>query len=109
MQCNRHRLPGHLGITVRDRHRVLLVQTQKHLRIAIAEIVDEAVVQAAKARAGNERDIGQHERAQRFGDDVAAKLRRRRRRSGRLFHRYLLAGTQVGAVHTSACYCRGGI
>src|SRR5207302_6465154 len=101
MQCYRHRLPGHLGITVRDRDRVLLVQAQKYLRIAIAEIVDEAVVQAAEARAGNERDIGQRERAQRVGDDVAAILWRRWWRSGWMLHRRLLAGTRGGAVHAA--------
>ena len=53
-----HRLAGHLGIAVRDRDRILLVQAEQHLRRLIAEVVDEAVVQSAEARAGIERDVG---------------------------------------------------
>ena len=49
MHRHRHRLFGHLGIALRDRHRVLLVQAHQHLGVAIAEIVHERVVQAAIA------------------------------------------------------------
>ena len=71
-----HRLAGDLGVAVRDRDRRLFVQAEQHLRLLVAEEVDDAVVQAAVARAGIERDIGNIERAQRFGDDVAAERRR---------------------------------
>ncbi len=50
-----------------------LVQAQQHLRFLVAEEIDQAVVQAAIARPRIERDIGQVERAQRLGDDVAAE------------------------------------
>ena len=53
--------------------RRLLVQAKQHLRLLVAEIVDDAVVKAAIARSGIERDIGNFERAQRLGGDVAAE------------------------------------
>ena len=59
MHDRAHRLAGDLGIAVGDRHRVLLVQAQEHLRFGVAEQVDQAVVQAAIRGAGVERDIGQ--------------------------------------------------
>ena len=71
-----HRLAGDLGVAVRDRDRGLLVQAEQHLRLLVAEEVDDAVVQPAVARAGIERDVGNVERAQRLGDDVAAEGRR---------------------------------
>ncbi len=40
-----------LAVALRDRDRVLVVQAQDHLRRAVAEIVDDAVVQPAVARA----------------------------------------------------------
>ncbi len=58
-----HRLAGDLGIAVGDGDGGFLVQAEQHLRLRIAEIVDDAVVQAAIARAGRERDIGDVERA----------------------------------------------
>ena len=69
-------LAGHLGIAVGDGDRGFLVQAEQHLRLRIAEIIDDAVVQAAIARARRERDIGNVERAQRVGDDVTAETRR---------------------------------
>ena len=51
----------------------LLVQAEQQLRPFVAEIVDQAVVQSAVARAGIDGDIGDVERAQRIGDDVAAE------------------------------------
>ncbi len=61
---------------MRDRDRTLLVEAEQHLRRIVAEIIDEAVMQPAVARAGIERDVGDVERPQRIGDDVAAERRR---------------------------------
>ncbi len=72
----RHRLAGDLGVAMGDRNRGFLVQAEQHLRPRIADVVDEAVMQAAIARARIERDIGDVEVAQRLGDDVAAEARR---------------------------------
>ena len=71
-----HRLAGDLGVAVRDRDRGFLVQAEDHLRLLVAEEVDDGVVQAAIARARIERDIRNVERTQRLGDDVAAEGRR---------------------------------
>ena len=60
---------------MRDRHGMLLVQTDHELRPPVAEMIDEAVVQAAKARAGRERDIGNVECGQRVGHRIAAEAR----------------------------------
>ena len=76
MDCRPHRAAGDLGIAVRDSDRRLLVQAQQHLRCGVAEIVHERVVQAAIARAGIERDVGDAGGAQRVCDDVAAEARR---------------------------------
>jgi hypothetical protein len=54
---DRHRPAGHLGVTVRDRNSGLLVQGKQHGRVRVAQVVHQAVVQAAEARAGNERDV----------------------------------------------------
>jgi hypothetical protein len=51
------------------------VQAKQHLRRFIAEIIDKTVVQPAIARAGIERDVGNFQRPQRVGDDIAAELR----------------------------------
>ena len=76
-----HRPARDLGPAMRQRHRTLLVQAQQHARPAIAEVVDEAVVQAAIARARVQCDIGDVEFADRRGDRVAAPdLVRRRAR-----------------------------
>ena len=71
-----HRLAGDLGIAMRDGDGGFLVQAEQHLRLRIAEIIDDAVVQPAIARARRERDIGDVERAQRVGDHVAAEAGR---------------------------------
>ena len=68
-----HWAPGHFGVTVRNRYCVLLVKTQQHLRADVAEMVDEAVVQAAIARARVKRDVRDVEGPQRFGRHVAAE------------------------------------
>jgi hypothetical protein len=59
---------------VRDRDRVLLVQAQQHLRVAVAEQVYEAVVQPAIGGARVERDIRKIELAQHQRDGVAAPV-----------------------------------
>ena len=110
MHRGAHRLAGDLGIAVRDRDRGLLVQAEQHLRRGVADVVDEAVVQAAIARAGIERDVGNVEVAQHLGDDVAAEaggIGARRNRA--------LDGGSVGLVRLGrpngrgfACGHRGG-
>jgi hypothetical protein len=72
VQDRRHRALGHLGPAMRDRHRVLLVQAQQHLRPLVAELVDQAVVQPAIAGAGIERGVGQVQRAQHMCHHIAA-------------------------------------
>ena len=59
---------------MRNRNGMLLVQTQQHLRVAVAEQVDKAVVEAAIGGAGVERDIGQIELAQHHRHRVAAPI-----------------------------------
>jgi hypothetical protein len=56
-----------------DRHRVLLVQAQQHLWRFVAQVVDEAVMEAAIAGARIERDERDAKVAQRLGDRVAAE------------------------------------
>ena len=75
MDRRRHRLAGDLGVALRDRDRRFLVQTEQHLWLLVAEIVHQAVVQAAVAGARIERDIRNVEGAQRIGDHIAAKGR----------------------------------
>ncbi len=67
----RHRTSGNFGPAMRDGHRMLLVQAEQHLRIGISIVVDEAVVQPAKARAGIQRDKGNFQAPQHFGRDIA--------------------------------------
>ena len=76
MHRHRQRLAGDLRVTLGDCHRVFFVQAEQHLRRAIAQIVDQAVMQSAEARAGIERDVRDAGRAQGFGDNIAAELRR---------------------------------
>ena len=59
-------------VAVRDGHRGFLVQAEEHLRPVVAEIVDDAVVQPAVARAGIEREVRDVERAQHGCDRVAS-------------------------------------
>jgi hypothetical protein len=58
MQHHAHHAARGLGVAVRDRDRRLLVQAEQHLRLRVAEVVDDAVVQAAVARAGVQREVG---------------------------------------------------
>ena len=69
------RASGDFRVAVRDRDGVFLVQTQQHLRRGVAEEIDEAVVQAAIARAGIQCNVRNVERAKRRRDDVAAERR----------------------------------
>ena len=82
-----HRLAGHLGIAMCDRHRMFLVQAQQHLRRAVAEVVHQAVVQAAIAGAGIQRDVRNLQRAQRLRHHVAAEQRIAGGEGDRLFDR----------------------
>src|SRR5262245_9416378 len=51
---------------------MVLVQAQQDARALVAEMVDDAVVQTAVARAGVEADIGHAKAAEHLGRDVAA-------------------------------------
>ena len=68
----RHRLVHHLRIAVRDADRVVFMQAEKHARIAVAEMFDDGVVQAAIARARIEAHILEAEAAQHLRGDVGA-------------------------------------
>ena len=59
VQRHGHRLLGDFAVAVGDRNRMLFVQADDHLRIAVAEVVDDAVVKAAIAGAGHQRDVFQ--------------------------------------------------
>ena len=76
MQRYRHRPVGRAAIAVGDRHGMLLVQAEHDLRVAVAEIVDDGILQAAEARARHHGDVGQVERPHRRGHDVAAPFGR---------------------------------
>ena len=76
VQRGGHRAPGHLGVAVGDRHRVLLVQADEQPRVAVAVVVHQAVVQAPVARAGDEGEIAQVQAAEELGHRVAAPLDR---------------------------------
>ncbi len=67
-----HRLAGGLGVAVRDRDRMVLVQAEQNAGLRVAEMVDQAVVQPAIARARVEADIGDAGAAQHLRGDVAA-------------------------------------
>ncbi len=69
-----HRFLGDFAIAVGDRHGVLLVQADNHLRIAVAEIVDDAVVKTPVARARHQGDVFQVDPAGDFSDHVATPL-----------------------------------
>src|ERR1051325_11409193 len=65
-----HRLFSNLAITVGDRHGVLFMKTDHHLRIGVAEIIHNAVMTAAIACARDKRDIFQVQPADDFGDHI---------------------------------------
>ncbi len=69
VQDDDHRLAGRLGVAVRDLHRDFLVVAEHHRRFVVA-VVDQRVVQAAEARAGIERDVGEVVPLDHVDDDV---------------------------------------
>ena len=72
VQRDSHRAVRGLGIAVGDREGVILMQAQQHLRIPVSEIVDKAVVEAAIARTGIQRDVLDTEASQHLGRHVAS-------------------------------------
>ena len=72
VQYASHGLAGGLGVAVRNGDRMIFVQAEQNARPFIAEMVDEAVVQSAIARAGVEADIGNAQAAEHLRRDVAA-------------------------------------
>ncbi len=60
---------------MRDRNSVFLVQAQQHLRLHVADVVDQAVVQAAVTGSGIQGDERNAQRAQGVRDDIAAEQR----------------------------------
>ena len=72
VQHDRHCPIRRFGIAMRNCQRVILMQAQQQLRVAVTEIVDQAVVKATKAGAGIERDVFDSEAAQHLGRDIAA-------------------------------------
>jgi hypothetical protein len=79
VQNHTHHAARGLGVTVRDGDRGFLVQAEQHLWPLIAEVIDDAVVEAPVARAGVEREIRNVERAQHRGDRIASPDFRGRR------------------------------
>jgi hypothetical protein len=67
-----HGLAGRLGIAVRDRDRMVFMQAQQDAGIFIAQMIDQAVMQPAIARARVEAEIADAAAAQHLGRDVAA-------------------------------------
>ena len=74
VQRHGHRLFRYFTVAVGDRDRVLFVQADHHLRIVVAEIIDDAVVKSAIAGTGHQGDIFEVEPSGHFGNDVAAPL-----------------------------------
>src|SRR5262245_38695867 len=74
VQRHRHRFLRYLAVTVGDGNRMLFVQADDHLRIFIAQIVDDTVVESPVARAGHESNIFEVEPAGHFRDHIAAPL-----------------------------------
>ena len=73
VQNDTHRLARRAGIAVRDLHGGLFMLTDQKLRL-VAAVVDDAVVQAAKARARIHRDVGEVVVLQQVDDDVRLVL-----------------------------------
>ena len=74
VQRHSHRLLGHFAVAVGDGDRVLFMQADDHLRIAVAEIIDDAVVKSTIAGTGHQGDIFKVEPSGHFGNDIAAPL-----------------------------------
>ncbi len=62
---------GDLRVAMRDSHGLRFVQRQQQLRAAIAEQIDDTVMQAAEARAGIDREIGNFQPSQQYGEQIA--------------------------------------
>jgi hypothetical protein len=77
------------------------VQAQHHLRFFIAEVIDQAVVQASVTCAGIQCDVFDVQRAQRAGNDVAAikRIAGGGRRRGFVFD-----GVLVLLSHDESCF-----
>src|SRR5215831_17182987 len=73
MHRGRHGPPRDLRPTVRNRDRMLLMQTQKHGGTFVPEPIDEAVMESAKAGPRVEGNVGNVKSAQGIGSDIAAK------------------------------------
>jgi hypothetical protein len=73
VQRDRHRPSRDARVAMRDRHGVLFVHAQENFGLRVAEMIDQAVVQAAEACSRRERDIVEVERAQHVGDRVASE------------------------------------
>jgi hypothetical protein len=71
VQRHRHRAAGDLGVAMRRRDRVLLVDEQDRVRPAVRQVVDDAVVQPAEARARRQRQRLDPQGTQQVGDMIA--------------------------------------
>src|SRR6185312_6029231 len=106
---------------MRERHRRLFMEAKQHLRLFIAEPVDDAVMEPAIRGAGIERDIRNIEGAHRIGSDIAAPETASFRRQRPLDGLWLVAQRSpgIGARHDnlppsslarlSAQYARSGL
>ena len=72
MDDRHHGRARDLGPAMGDGDGAFLMQRQQHLRALVTQPVDQAVMQAAIARAGVERHIGNVERAQQIGHGITA-------------------------------------
>ena len=67
-----HRLAGRLGITMRDRNRMVLMQADNDARILVPQMVDQTIVKPPIARPWVEADKWNSKPAQHLGGDIAA-------------------------------------
>ncbi len=65
-----HRLVGDPGVAVGDGDGMFLVQANQHLRVVVAEIVDDGIVEAAIAGAGHQGHVLEVTLARHLGDGV---------------------------------------
>ena len=66
---------GGLGVAVRHRHRDLLVGGEHHLRLVIAAVVDQRVMQAAIARSRQQEDVVDVQAAEQLDHGVGPEFR----------------------------------
>ena len=73
----RHRLAARLGVTVRDRDGDLFVTAEDNLRISLtaALVIDQRIVNAAKARTGIKCDVFDAENFQQIDDEIRSITR----------------------------------